>query len=500
MSIVIVTVITIVYLVALFSVCTFAQRRQKEKEKEGGTGNFLLAGKSLPTAIVACMMAGAGIGTINTTGVAEQVQTAGLSGCCVGFAGAVALIFLGIVGAKRMRALPYGTMPSMAMPSMAMAYCGWGTRYLLSVGGTVIALAVAALQFIGGGAMLSAMFPGVISYHMGIVITAVVFFAISFVGGFLGAALSNVINMIIMYVGLGLVLIVALTNLGGIGHLNEMVNAIPEATTSGAPWLSITGGLGFATFVSYFATEIPNRFSTQSNTAQIFAAKDGKAGRNGLIIGALMMIPITVISTIIGLIARVQFPDLSVKTQAMAQVVLSVNPVVSGLGMAALWAVNVSTGIALMMTCAQLICGDLLAPLNNKVKMTEKKQAVQGRITLTVVLVICLVMAFLMTGIVKTIMTMCCITPAMFFLFLAILFFPKLLKKSTGVVTLAASYIFFLLWLLVPGLKAAFPNPVYPEWVIAIVLFALCAICDKRTVKVPDGDAEAIAAAVHPGR
>ena len=489
MNIAITSIIIIVYLIVLFGVCAWAQKRQKRAEAAGGTGSFLMASKALPTALVACMMAGAGIGSINTTGIAEQIQTAGLSGMCAGFAGAVAIIILGVFGGKRMRALPYNT-----MPSMAKAYCGETTRWLLSLGGLVIALAITALQFVGGGAMLSSMFPGIISNQMGMIITAAVFFLVAALGGMMGSSLANVVNMVVMYVGLGLVLALALFNIGGWDELIAQVNAIPEPTTSGAPWLSLTGGLGLATFISYFATEIPNRFTTQSNTQQIFAAKDGRSARSGMVIGALMIIPITLISGGIGLIARVQFPDLAVKTQAMSQVVLSVNPLVSGLGMAALWAVNVSTGIALMMTCTQLICYDVLHPFNKGKQMTEKRQAAQSRIVLVFVAVITLVMAFFMRGIVSTIMTMCCITPAFAFIFVPILYCPKLLKKSTGPALLIVSYIFFALWLLIPPLKAMFPDPVYPEWALALVTFVICYIADKRTVEIPEGDQEAIAA------
>lgn len=489
MNTLITCIIIIIYLLALFSVSAWAQKRQKKMEAAGGTGSFLMASKSLPTALVAFMMAGAGIGSINTTGIAEQVQTAGLSGACAGFAGAVALIVLGAFGGKRMRALPYNT-----MPSMAKAYCGETTRWLLSMGGLVIAMAITALQFVGGGAMLSSMFPDTISYNMGVVITAAVFFVISALGGMMGASLSNVVNMIVMYIGLGLCLVFALVNVGGWNSLITQVNAIPEPTTSGAPWLSVTGGLGLATFISYFASEIPNRFTTQSNTQQIFAAKDGRAGRNGLIIGALMMVPITLISTVIGLIARVQFPDLEVKTQAMSMVVLSVNPVVSGLGMAALWAVNVSTGVALLMTCTQLISYDVLHPLRRHSTLTEKQQASQSRIVLVVVSIAALVMAFFMRGIVSTIMTMICITPAFAFIFVPILYCPRLLKKSTGTALLIVSYAFFFLWMVIPPLKAAFADPVYPEWALALITFILCYIFDKRPVEIPAGDAEAIAA------
>ena len=51
----------------------------------------------------------------------------------------------------------------------------------------------------------------------------------------------------------------------------------------------------------------------------------------------------------------------------------------------------------------------------------------------------------------------------------------------------------FVLWLLIPPLKALFPNPVYPEWGLAVVTFILCMILDKRSVEIPDGDLEAIA-------
>ena len=487
-------IIVVLYLIALFSVSAWAQKKQKKAEAAGRSGNFLLASKSLPTALVAFMMAGAGIGSINTTGIAQQVQTAGLSGMCAGFAGAVALIVLAVFGAKRMRALPYNT-----MPSMAMAYCGWTTRYLLSLGGFVIALAITALQFVGGGAMLASMFPGIIDHKLGMLITAAVFFGIAALGGFLGASLANIVNMFVMYIGLFLVMVAALMakEIGGFGGLVDAVNAIPEPTTSGAPWLSVTGGLGLATFISYFATEIPNRFTTQSNTQQIFAAKDGKAGRNGLIIGALMMVPVTLMSCVIGLIARVRFPELAATgatVQAMPKVVLSVNPFISGIGLAALWAVNVSTGIALLMTCTQLFCGDILAPINNKRSMDERAQAVQGRIALVFISVAALVMAFFLRSIVSTIMTMCAITPAFAFIFVPILYKPSLLKKSTGPALLIVSYAFFVLWLLIPQLKALFPDPVYPEWALAAITFIVCLIADKRSVPVPEGDAEAIAA------
>ena len=101
-------------------------------------------------------------------------------------------------------------------------------------------------------------------------------------------------------------------------------------------------------------------------------------------------------------------------------------------------------------------------------------------------------MAFYMRGIVSTIMTLHCITAAFVFIFVPILYCPKALKKSTGPALLIASYVFFFIWLIVPGLKAAFPDPVYPEWVLALVVFFVCFFADKRTIDVPLYDRDAL--------
>ena len=145
------------------------------------------------------------------------------------------------------------------------------------------------------------------------------------------------------------------------------------------------------------------------------------------------------------------------------------------------------------MTCTQLISYDVLHVFNKNREMTEKRQAMQSRFVLVAVMIITLVMAFFMRGIVSTIMTMICITPAFAFIFVPILYCPKTLRKSTGTALLIVSYAFFLLWMLIPPLKALFPNPVYPEWGLAVVTFILCMIFDKRRVEIPDGDLEAIA-------
>lgn len=471
-------VIVVVYLALLFGICGWAQVRQKKQAAAGGKVSFLMAGKNLPMLLVVMLMMGNMIGSTNTTGLAQLAMGGGgMTSVMYGLAGVGGVLFLGIVGARRMRRLNYST-----TAEMMADYNGPASRYLMVIGQIIIVGGVACLQYVAGGAMLASMFPGRISVNVGIAITAVAFIAVCLLGGLFGASLANLINVIVIYIALIACLIAAIAGMGGWEGFAASAGAIPEPTTNGGSWLSLTGGLSLATCLSYFVSEPGNRISTQSNTQCALAAKDAKTARWGIIIAALGTIPVCFISAVIGIIARIQFPE-AATAQAMSLVITSLNPVLGGLGLAGLWAVNVSSGVALLMACVQLLCYDVVAPLRrDKSKPISKNQS---RIVLLILGVVTLLCAYVGTDIVKTLTILLCITPAFFLAMIAMMYFPGLLKKRTMVITQAAAYIFFAAWLLIPGVKAAFPTPIYVEWPLCVVVFFLCYFFDKEPIKLP---------------
>lgn len=478
-----VAIVTIVYLVLLFGISAIAQKKQNEIVAKGGKGNFLMAGKNLPLILVAVLTAGGSIGGSNTTGLAQLVQSAGISSIWYGIASAIGLIFLGVVGAKRMRRLGYST-----NAEMVADYCGAPSRYLMVIGQLIIILGVACLQYVTGGAMLASMFPGVISYEMGLVISAVAFGAVCLVGGLLGTSLANLINVVVIYVGFIICCIVAVVQHGGWNELMAGMDVVAatQTTTAGGSWMSLTGGLGIGVCLSYLVSEPGNRITTQSNTMAVAAAKNEKVARNGIVLGAILCLPIAVISIIIGLVAKVNYPDVP-SAQAMATVMMSLPPAVSALGMAGLWAATVSTGVALLMSSVQLICYDILVPFKKgKVESdpvkAKKKQQNETRIVLLVLVLITLFLAFKATGMIATIITVLCITPAFFWMMISFLYFPQLIKKRSALITQSVAYIFFFIWLFIPAVKTAIPNAIYVEWPLCTVVWFLCAAFDKEPI------------------
>lgn len=442
-----------------------------------------MGGKSLPMILIAMMMAGNVIGGTATTGVAESARSAGMSASMYVVTGVIAVLFLAFFGAKRMRNQDYAT-----TPEMIGAYCGPTARILVSVGQLVNMMCVICLQYIAGGAMLASMLPGVISVTSGAIITAIAFLVLSFVGGLFGASLANLVNMVVTYLGVLICLVLALHNVGGWSELQAQVNALNLTTTAGGSWFSLTGGLGLATAIGYLISDPINRFTVQSNTQCAFAAKNDKAAVSGLVLSAIIILPIGFISAIFGLISLIQFPDI-VASQAMPMVIMSLSPVAAGIGMAGLWAVTVSTGVALMMAVTQVAYNDILNPIFKL--SSSNRDMMYTRILLIVVFAVTLIASFFLNGMVSALITIQCIIPSFGLVVLSILYKPSLLKKHTALVTMTASYAFFVLWLLIPAIKSTFPTPIYVEWLLAIVLFVICYFFDKEPISIPQKHASA---------
>lgn len=98
--------------------------------------------------------------------------------------------------------------------------------------------------------------------------------------------------------------------------------------------------------------------------------------------------------------------------------------------------------------------------------------------------------AFTIKSFVSAFLAILCITPAFFVLVVAVLYCPQLIKKSSAIVTMGCAYVFFLLWMFVPAVKAAFPTAIYFEWPMCIAVFILCCIFDKRKISIPERRAE----------
>lgn len=463
--------IVCVYIVLLYMVTWITRRLSR-----GGMIAYLLAGRNLPFWVVAPLLAGLAVGGASTVGVAEGAYSTGISAGWYNAAWAVGAILVGLIVARRYRRMEVAT-----LPELFERHYNTSGRVIGVIGQLVLQIVIISVQYVAGGAILSSLLPDVFSFSQGMFITAVVFIGITLIGGFWAAGLTNIINVILIYVGVILGAIIAIGKIGGFG---ELVAKLPAQH----PGFDL-GAIGLPLIIAWFMVMVTMAFSVQSVVQITFAAKDSASASKGFILGGLIILPIGFISAVIGLAATILHPEI-IATEALPRTVLSLSPVVAGLVLAGLWAADVSTASALLVGSATLVVGDLIKRFVSP-DLEEKGERRISRVSVLVLSVFTYLLAYFVSGnILKTLLLGLSLTTGYTLVTLMTIFWPKVCRHAHATWTLLTSMAALALWLIFPQVSSFFKrigliHPIYFCWIVSLATFFLVAIIDKRKINVP---------------
>jgi SSS family solute:Na+ symporter len=456
------------YIVLLY-LTTWLTRRLSR----GGMIAYLLASRGLPFWVVAPLLTGLAVGGASTLGVAESAYTSGISAGWYNAAWAAGAVLVGLIAARRYRRMEVTTLPEFFERHYSV-----GGRVIGVLGQLILHIVIISLQYVAGGAILSSLLPDVFDFRTGMFVTAVVFVGITLIGGFWAAGLTNIINVILIYVG---VLLGAVMVIGKIGGLGELVAKLPPHH----PGFDL-GAIGWGLIIGWFMVMCTMTFSVQSVVQITFAAKDSSSASKGFILGGLIILPVGFISAIIGLSATILHPGI-IPTEALPRTVLGLSPVVAGLVLSGLWAADVSTASALLVGGATLVVADLIkrfvAP-----DLKEKGERIASRVSVFVLSVFTYLLAITVSGILNTLLIGLSLTTAYTLVTLMTLFWPKVCRRGHATWTLVIAMIALALWLVFPQIpsffkKISLPHPIYFCWMVSLITFFLVAIFDKRKIK-----------------
>jgi SSS family solute:Na+ symporter len=459
--------------VTLFAVTWWARRLNDRGG--GGAVGYLLAGRGLPTIVVASLLAGLAVGGASTIGVAERAYGVGLSAGWYNAAWAAGAVVMGLFAARRYRRWEITT-----LPELFERHYGVGGRLLGVLGQLVIQIVITSLQYVAGGAILSALMPEVFSFHGGMAATAVVFVGITLIGGFWAAGLTNVVNVIVIYIGIVLGAFLTLGELGGFSGLQA---SLPV----GHPGFDL-GAVGGGLILAWFIVMITMAHSTQSVIQVGFAAKDEKTAARGYLLGAAIIAPVGFISALLGMAAAVLYPGI-VPAEALPKVVLGLHPLAAGIILAGLWAADVSTASALLLGSATLVTNDLIRRFGPWEIDAAREQLV-CRVTVAVLSLVTFALALTVTGILKMLLAALTLTTSYTLIVLMTMLAPRWCRRGSAVWTLGMTKLALVVWLVAPVEWRMVPHPVYFLWGVSLVTFFMVAMLDRRGIGgvSPSGD------------
>lgn len=457
-----------VYIVLLYAVTVLTRRLSR-----GGMIAYLLAGRGLPSWVVAPLLAGLAVGGASTIGVAERAYSSGISAGWYNAAWAAGAVLVGLIAARRYRRMEVST-----IPEFFERHYDVSGRVVGVFGQLLLQIIITSLQYVAGGAILSSLLPDVFSFKTGMLVTAAVFVGITLIGGFWAAGLTNIINVTLIYTG---VLLGAGMVISKVGGLKEFLARIP----AGNPGLDLAG-IGWSLILAWFVVMCTMAFSVQSVVQISFAAKNDKAAQRGFILGGLIILPVGFISALIGVAATILHPGI-IPTEALPRTVLGLSPVVAGLVLAGLWAADVSTASALLLGSATLVVGDLIkrfiAP-----NLDERGERAVSKVSVFLLSVLTLLLALSVSGILETLLIGLTLTTSYTLVILMTLFAPGLCRRSHAAWTLLVGMAALAVWLIFPQIPAVFrkiqlPHPIFFCWFVSLAAFFLISVVDPKPIK-----------------
>jgi len=454
--------IVLIYIVVLFLISFWAEKRSR-----GGVENYVLAGRKLTTTLVTVSIVGLAIGGASTIGVAEQAYKVGLSAGWYTAAWGIGAICMGLLVAKKYRQLRISTIPELLERFYDKKGMVIGVFCQI-----IIQLVITSLQYIAGGTILHAMLPDIFSLTTGMLTSAVVFIGITFIGGMWSASLSNILNVLLIYVGIIAATIVIIMQSGGLGSI---IAQLPPAI----PYMSLIDGVGPMGILGWILVLVTVNLSLQSIIQISLGAKDVATAQRGFIIGGIMMLPIGFVCALMGIIARVNYPNASA-AMALPLMIMSLNPFLSGITLAALWAADISTACNLLLSSATLFSQDIYKQVHPEA--TEKQQLFVTKAAVLVLGALTLILAMTVSGIIQTIMIGLSLTAAFSIVVLFTLFAPGLCRKNSAFYTIAGGLVTLILWQLAPATRIL-PHVIYMEWLVCVIIFLAVYVVDTSPIK-----------------
>jgi len=327
--------IIIMYFAATVAIGLYAKKNTKNAASFHGAG----------LGVLMCVAAGTGewLGGTSTTGVAEYGYEYGISGAWYTIANGIGIIFLAIFFAKLYRSLDKVT-----VPGIIEHFIGSDARVISSVFLTFVMLAVGTSQMIVAGSIgVSILYW---EFQFSVMFFGIVFIIYTLAGGMNAVAYTSILHLITKYFGVILALFIATRDINGISGI---IAALPAESYTN--WFSI----GPSKVSSWIIASILGACTAQAGIQPILVARDVNVARKAAFLTAIIVAPFGIFTALLGMTAKVIFPNLANAKLALPSLMMNMPPVAGGIVMASMLAAVLSTSSSIILASGTMITRDI---------------------------------------------------------------------------------------------------------------------------------------------
>jgi len=320
------------------------------------SGDFMEGSRAMPAFIVGIMLMSEYIGAKSTIGTAQAAFEDGFAASWSVIGAAIGFPLFGLILVKRI----YNTGKITISGAIAEKY-GSSTKNIISLIMIYALLLVNVGNYISGAAAISTVLK--IDLTQAAFITAVVSTFYFAFGGMKGVAWVTLLHSAIKYMGILIILYVALKMTGGVAPMMEKMPAF---------YWTWDGHVGASTIVAWLIGTVGSIFCTQFVIQAISSTKDVKSAKRATWVAFIFCLPIGLAMALIGVAAKFAHPDIK-SLYALPVFLQDMSPWLAGIVTTSLVAsIFVSVG-TVALAIASLVVKDFYVPWHNPTPEREFK-------------------------------------------------------------------------------------------------------------------------------
>ncbi len=286
MNIYLIIIIAYFTLITLVSVFT-------RKVASRSAADYLIAGRNLGVIACAVVVASEWLGGMSTIGVSEKAFTSGtLQPILYNISTAIGMIIIGFTVAKHYRQNNVHT-----VSEMLENLFGKRARAVSAVAFLFAYVVLAFVQLQTAASVISAMFD--IPWLQSVIISSVVITIYTYIGGMHALAITGIIHVVIMFLGIGVAAFLGISDVGGFAALQQ---AMVEQGSPQNLYNPFSGGLSYAW--SLILGGVLGGMAGQASIQPIFAARSASIARKAAIFSAFIIAPFGILVALLGLVAK----------------------------------------------------------------------------------------------------------------------------------------------------------------------------------------------------
>ncbi|MGM0988097.1 MAG: sodium:solute symporter family protein [Pseudomonadota bacterium] len=452
------------YFLLMIGIGVYSAVRVKNSE------DFAVAGNKIIWPVLFATLSASFLGGGSSLGRAGQTFSDGYVFLFAASGFAIQTFLSGWLIAPRLKRYP----GAQTLGDIMQVHYGSGARLLSAVLSLVFCVGILGAQALAIGTIFQAILGT--SITTGILLGMIIVMVYSVAGGMWAVIQTDVVQFLLLGVFLPVTLIIGLQQVGGPA---ELAAALPDGH------FSVMGSYEITTFVTIFIAFMLGEALVQPYAQRAFCAPNPKHAQKGYMLAGVFGLMFFTVTASLGVLAVVMFPDIS-PDQALPTLVKNILPVgITGLVLAALLAVVMSTADSYLNSTAVVFVRDIYSRHINREATSKQHLKIERWVSLLVGVAATL-FALMATSIVDALlMSYALWAPTMIIPLVGAVLFDVMSKRAAlSAIVLGGATSALWNWGPFPLQELTGLTPLLAGVFTNLAVFVLLAITDKQTESI----------------